>query len=72
MAARAGHSAVVEALVASVTCFSAGLSEEERERLLNLYVLKDRDGDTPLHLALKDLHEKTEVLSIDPETLFTP
>ncbi|XP_013607471.1 PREDICTED: uncharacterized protein LOC106314072 [Brassica oleracea var. oleracea] len=60
VAARAGHSAVVEALVASVTCFSAGLSEEERERLLNLYVLKDRDGDTPLHLALKDLHEKTE------------
>ncbi|KAL0746389.1 hypothetical protein Bca101_028391 [Brassica carinata] len=59
-AARAGHSAVVESLVASVTCFSAGLSEEERERLLNLYVLKDRDGDTPLHLALKDLHEKTE------------
>ncbi|CAN6861527.1 unnamed protein product [Brassica oleracea] len=51
VAARAGHSAVVEALVASVTCFSAGLSEEERERLLNLYVLKDRDGDTPLHLA---------------------
>ncbi|CAH8313243.1 unnamed protein product [Eruca vesicaria subsp. sativa] len=57
VAARAGHAAVVEALVASVTCFSAGLSEEER---LNLYVLTDKDGDTPLHLALKDLHEKTE------------
>lgn len=63
VAARAGHSTVVEALVASVTCFSAGLSEEESERL-NLYVLKDKDGDTPLHLALKDLHEKTEVLHI--------
>ncbi|XP_013645582.2 protein ACCELERATED CELL DEATH 6-like [Brassica napus] len=60
VAARGGHYAVVEALVASVTCFSAGLSEEERERLLNLYVLKDKDGDTPLHLALKDLNEKTE------------
>ncbi|CAN7089385.1 unnamed protein product [Brassica rapa subsp. narinosa] len=60
VAARAGRSAVVEALVASVTYFSAGQSKEERERLLNLYVLKDKDGDTPLHLALKDLHEKTE------------
>ena len=64
VAARAGRSAVVEALVASVTYFSAGQSKEERERLLNLYVLKDKDGDTPLHLALKDLHEKTEVLNL--------
>ena len=64
VAARAGRSAVVEALVASVTYFSAGQSKEERERLLNLYVLKDKDGDTPLHLALKDLHEKTEVLTL--------
>ncbi|KAJ0264981.1 Ankyrin repeat family protein [Hirschfeldia incana] len=59
VAARAGHLAVVETLVVSITCFAAELSEEERERL-NLYVLKDKDGDTPQHLALKDLHEKTE------------
>ncbi|KAL0712684.1 hypothetical protein Bca4012_019662 [Brassica carinata] len=67
VAARAGHSAVVEALVALVTCFSAGLSAEESERL-NLYVLKDKDGDTPLHLALKDLHEKTELLMYERRT----
>nr|VDC58309.1 unnamed protein product [Brassica rapa] len=68
VAARAGRSAVVEALVASVTYFSAGQSKEERERLLNLYVLKDKDGDTPLHLALKDLHEKTELLMYQRRT----
>ncbi|CAH8295221.1 unnamed protein product [Eruca vesicaria subsp. sativa] len=50
-AARAGHLAVVEALVASVTYLSARLCEEERKSL-NLYDLKDRDGDTALHLAL--------------------
>ncbi|KAF8112207.1 hypothetical protein N665_0066s0079 [Sinapis alba] len=67
VAARAGYSAVVEALVASVTCFSDILSEEERERL-NLYVLTDKDGETPLHLALKDLHVKTEILLHESRT----
>ena len=60
MAARAGRSAVVKALVASVLYFSARVPEEDRDRL-NIYVLKDIDGDTPLHAALKDLHEKAEV-----------
>ncbi|CAL9233139.1 unnamed protein product, partial [Arabidopsis halleri] len=59
VAARAGHSAVVEALVASITFLSDRLAEENRERL-NPYVLKDKDGDTALHLALKDLHIKTK------------
>ncbi|XP_024009575.1 protein ACCELERATED CELL DEATH 6 [Eutrema salsugineum] len=52
VAAYAGHSAVIEALVATLTFVSAKLSEEEKEKL-NLYVVKDKDGDTPLHLALK-------------------
>ncbi|XP_023636792.1 protein ACCELERATED CELL DEATH 6 isoform X2 [Capsella rubella] len=52
LAARVGHSAVVEALVASVTFFSDKLVEEDRERL-NPYVLKDINGDTALNLALK-------------------
>ncbi|WZY82943.1 hypothetical protein YC2023_029327 [Brassica napus] len=59
VAARAGHSAVVEALILSITFFAERFSEEGREKL-NLFVLKDEYGDTPLHLALKDLHEKTE------------
>ena len=63
VAARAGHSAVVEALILSITFFAERFSEEGREKL-NLFVLKDEYGDTPLHLALKDLHEKTEVLHI--------
>lgn len=60
VAARAGRSAVVKALVASVLYFSPRVPEEDRDRL-NIYVLKDIDGDTPLHAALKDLHEKAEV-----------
>ncbi|XP_056849939.1 protein ACCELERATED CELL DEATH 6-like isoform X2 [Raphanus sativus] len=68
VAARAGHLAVVETLVLSVTCLSAKLSSEEERERLNLYVLKDKDGDTPLHLALKDLHEKTELLMYQHRT----
>lgn len=52
LAARAGHRAVVEALVASITFFSARLAEEDRE-ILNPYLLKDIHGDTALNLALK-------------------
>uniref|UniRef100_A0A0D2ZTJ1 PGG domain-containing protein n=1 Tax=Brassica oleracea var. oleracea TaxID=109376 RepID=A0A0D2ZTJ1_BRAOL len=59
VAARAGHSAVVEALILSITFFADRFSEEGREKL-NLFVLKDEYGDTPLHLAFKDLYEKTE------------
>ncbi|CAH8354432.1 unnamed protein product [Eruca vesicaria subsp. sativa] len=58
VAAHAGHSTVVESLVATVGYVSARLSDEEGSgrRRLNLYVLKNKDGDTPLHLALKGLH----------------
>ncbi|ESQ38030.1 hypothetical protein EUTSA_v10028559mg [Eutrema salsugineum] len=51
--ARAGHSSVVKGLVASVTFVSAKLYDEEERERLDLYFVKDRDGDTPLHLALK-------------------
>ncbi|KAG7615013.1 Ankyrin repeat-containing domain superfamily [Arabidopsis thaliana x Arabidopsis arenosa] len=61
VAARDGHLTVVKALVASVTFFSDRLAEEDRERL-NPYILKDKNGDTALHSALKDLHEKTKEL----------
>lgn len=56
VAAHAGHLAVVEALVATITFISDQLSEEDRERL-NIYVAKDKDGDTPLHRALKARHK---------------
>ncbi|AEE82463.1 ankyrin repeat family protein [Arabidopsis thaliana] len=52
VAAHAGHSAIVEALVASVTFFSDRLAEEDRERL-NPYVLRDKYGNTALHLAIE-------------------
>lgn len=52
VAARAGRLAVVKALVASITFFSARLAEEDRE-ILNPYLLKDINGDTALNLALK-------------------
>ncbi|CAL9233061.1 unnamed protein product, partial [Arabidopsis halleri] len=52
VAAHAGHSAIVEALVASVTFFSDRLAVEDRERL-NPYVLKDKYGNTALHLAIE-------------------
>jgi ankyrin repeat protein len=61
VAARDGHLTVVKALVASVTFCSDRLAEEDRERL-NPYILKDKNGDTALHSALKDLHEKTKEL----------
>ena len=57
-AAGAGHIAVVEALVATLTFVSATLSEEEKERV-NVYVVKDKDGDTALHLALKHRNMET-------------
>uniref|UniRef100_A0A1J3FGZ4 Ankyrin repeat-containing protein n=1 Tax=Noccaea caerulescens TaxID=107243 RepID=A0A1J3FGZ4_NOCCA len=54
VAAHGGHLAIVEALVASVTFVSGQLCEEEREaQRLNLCVVKDINGDTPLNLALK-------------------
>ncbi|OAO98556.1 hypothetical protein AXX17_AT4G04320 [Arabidopsis thaliana] len=55
-AARAGRLAVVETLIRSITYLSARiLPEEERERF-NIYVLKDIDGDIPLHAAIKGCH----------------
>ena len=57
VAARAGRLAVVKALVASVTFFSARLAEEDRE-ILNPYLVKDVNGDTALNLALKGRYRK--------------
>ncbi|KAL9816295.1 putative ankyrin repeat-containing domain, PGG domain, protein accelerated cell death 6 [Arabidopsis thaliana] len=57
VAARAGRLAVVKALVASVTFFSARLAEEDRE-ILNPYLVKDINGDTALNLALKGRYRK--------------
>ncbi|VVB07118.1 unnamed protein product [Arabis nemorensis] len=70
VAARAGQLAVVKALVEAVTYFSARMSEEDRG--LNLYVLKDINGDTALNLALKDLHEKTELLMYQKRFRYQP
>ncbi|KAF3506193.1 hypothetical protein F2Q69_00009360 [Brassica cretica] len=56
VAAHAGYSTVVEALVATVGYISAGLSDEDGRERLNLYVVKNKDGDTPLHSALKGRH----------------
>ncbi|CAH2071779.1 unnamed protein product, partial [Thlaspi arvense] len=59
VAAHAGRLDAVKTLVASITYFSAKiLSEEERVRF-NVYVLRDIDGDTPLHAALKGGHLET-------------
>lgn len=55
VAASAGHLHVVKALVAIITFVSSKLSEEE-SGILNLYIVKDKDGDTPLHAALKAHH----------------
>ncbi|KAF8063891.1 hypothetical protein N665_1178s0006 [Sinapis alba] len=60
VAAHAGQLTVVKALVATVKIVSAGLSGEEEKRL-NLYVVKDKDGNTPLHLALKGGHGSTAI-----------
>ncbi|CAH8350324.1 unnamed protein product [Eruca vesicaria subsp. sativa] len=64
-AAHAGFLAVMKILVASITHFSAKiLSAEERERF-NVYVLKDIDGDTPLHSALKGRHLETALYLVN-------
>ncbi|KAL0746388.1 hypothetical protein Bca101_028390 [Brassica carinata] len=52
VAARAGHISVVCALVQIVTFVSDKMSGEGMEGL-NPYVLKNNDGDTALHLAMK-------------------
>ncbi|XP_018512602.1 protein ACCELERATED CELL DEATH 6 isoform X2 [Brassica rapa] len=61
VAAHAGQLSVVEALVATVTFVSATLSDEQDKKRLKLYVVKDKDGNTPLHLALKGGHVSTAV-----------
>ncbi|EOA23089.1 hypothetical protein CARUB_v10003871mg, partial [Capsella rubella] len=52
----AGRLAVVETLIGSITYLSARILPEEERGKFNIYVLKDRDGDTPLHTALKGCH----------------
>ncbi|CAL9225320.1 unnamed protein product [Arabidopsis halleri] len=52
VAAHGGHTTVVKALVALVPFASARLCNEESERL-NPYVLKDTNGNTALHYAIK-------------------
>ncbi|KAL9285588.1 putative ankyrin repeat-containing domain, PGG domain, protein accelerated cell death 6 [Arabidopsis thaliana] len=66
VAAHAGHIAVVEALVATLTFVSATLCEEEKERV-NVYVSKNIDGDTPLHLALKGDNVKTATFLVNTD-----
>ncbi|CAA7047016.1 unnamed protein product [Microthlaspi erraticum] len=54
VAAHGGHLAIVEALVALITFVIVELCVEERERQrMNLYFVKDINGDTPLYSALK-------------------
>uniref|UniRef100_A0A1J3CPF8 Ankyrin repeat-containing protein n=1 Tax=Noccaea caerulescens TaxID=107243 RepID=A0A1J3CPF8_NOCCA len=65
----AGRLDVVKTLVASITYFSARiLSEEQRERF-NVYVLKDIDGDTPLHASLKRGHQETSLCLVNANQL---
>ncbi|XP_020875313.1 protein ACCELERATED CELL DEATH 6-like [Arabidopsis lyrata subsp. lyrata] len=52
VAAHGGHTPVIEAFVKTVTFASARLCTEESERL-NPYVLKDTNGNTALHYAIK-------------------
>uniref|UniRef100_A0A1J3FW07 Ankyrin repeat-containing protein n=1 Tax=Noccaea caerulescens TaxID=107243 RepID=A0A1J3FW07_NOCCA len=44
------------------------LSEEQRERF-NVYVLKDIDGDTPLHASLKRGHQETSLCLVNANQL---
>ncbi|XP_010422377.1 PREDICTED: protein ACCELERATED CELL DEATH 6 [Camelina sativa] len=58
VAAHVGHPAQVKAIIVAVTFYSDRLAEEARERL-NPYVLKDKYGYTPLHLAIEGQHIST-------------
>ncbi|XP_023635083.1 protein ACCELERATED CELL DEATH 6, partial [Capsella rubella] len=65
MAASGGHTAVVETFVEMVTFASDRLCTEESEReMLNLYVLKDNDGNTPLHYAIEKYHRETALVLV--------
>lgn len=64
-AACAGRLAVVKTLVASITYFSARIISEEVRGRFNVYVLKDIDGDTPLHAALKGRHLETALCLVN-------
>ncbi|XP_024009935.1 protein ACCELERATED CELL DEATH 6 [Eutrema salsugineum] len=64
VAARAGHKDVVEALIETIEFVSAKISDDEERSILNLYVCKDINGDTPLHLVLKELHNKDRYWSV--------
>ncbi|XP_020876454.1 protein ACCELERATED CELL DEATH 6-like [Arabidopsis lyrata subsp. lyrata] len=66
VAARAGHLVVVKVLVATITFVTARMSDEEREGL-NPYVRKDVNGDTPLHLALRDNNVKTATFLVNTD-----
>ncbi|KAG7557744.1 Ankyrin repeat [Arabidopsis suecica] len=66
VAAGAGHIAVVEALVATLTFVLVTLSEEEKERV-NVYVRKNINGDTPLHLALRNKNVKTATFLVNTD-----
>ena len=55
VAARARHGSVVNTLIDIVTFLSNKMSAARSERL-NPYVLKNKDGDTALHLAMKCLN----------------
>ncbi|VVB07116.1 unnamed protein product [Arabis nemorensis] len=69
VAARAGHLAVVKTLVASITYFSDRILSEEERRRFNVYLLKDIEGDTPLHAALKGQHLETALCLVNENKL---
>ncbi|XP_056857984.1 protein ACCELERATED CELL DEATH 6 isoform X2 [Raphanus sativus] len=59
VAAHAGQLAVVKALNETISFVTDKLSAEDEKERLKLHVVKDKEGNTPLHLALKGGHVKT-------------
>ncbi|CAA7047022.1 unnamed protein product [Microthlaspi erraticum] len=60
---------VVKTLVASITYVSANILFEEERETFSVDVVKDIDGDTPLHAALKGLHLETALSLVNANQL---